>query len=388
MGSGDRARAEADARWMARCLELARRAEGRTAPNPMVGCVIVDRRGNVVAEGFHRRAGAPHAEAAALAQAAQAGRSVRGATLYVNLEPCKHTRNRRTSPCAPKVLEAGIARLVLGVGDPIRSHAGGAAWLAARGVSVTRGVLRRECADLNRGFFTWAKHGRPWFLLKAGVTLDGRVATRTGESQWITGTAARRDAHRLRNRLDAVLVGVGTVLADDPRLTARGVRGSRDPVRLVLDSRLRTPPSAALLRANTSSEARVIVATTSAASAARERRLCDRGAEVWRLGGKKRVELGRLASRLASEGVTTVLVEGGATVHAAFLDACLADELRLYVAPKIFGGAGTRAAPVWVGGEGVGRIAEAHHFRFLDEPERVGDDLVLTARAIRGRKRS
>lgn len=388
MSSRGRGGAERDERWMARCLELAQRAEGRTAPNPMVGCVIVDRRGEVVAEGFHRRAGAAHAEADALAKAARAGgRGARGATMYVNLEPCKHTRNRRTSPCAPKVLEAGIARLVVGIGDPIRSHAGGAAWLAARGVEVTRGVLRRECADLNRGFLTWARAGRPWFLLKAGVTLDGRVATRTGESQWITGAAARRDAHRLRDRLDAVLVGVGTVLADDPRLTTRGIRGGRDPIRVVLDSRLRTPPGASLLPANTSSKARVVVATTTKASASRERRLGARGAEIWRLGGGDRVDLGALASRLGHEGVTTVLVEGGAGVHGGFLEAGLADELRLYVAPTVFGGRGAGAAPVWVGGRGVARIADAGRFRFDGEPRRVGDDLVLTARAARGPSR-
>jgi diaminohydroxyphosphoribosylaminopyrimidine deaminase/5-amino-6-(5-phosphoribosylamino)uracil reductase len=370
---------------MARCLELARRAEGRTAPNPMVGCVIVDRRGRLVAEGFHRRIGAAHAEAEALAAAAKKrGMGARGATMYVNLEPCKHTRNRRTSPCAPRVLEAGIARLVVGMGDPLRSHSGGAAWLAKQGVAVTRGVLRAECADLNRGFVTWAKWRRPWFVLKAGVTLDGRVATRAGDSQWITGPAARKDAHRLRDRLDAVLVGVGTVLADDPRLTAR-VRGGRDPVRVVLDSRLRTPLEAKVLPANSWSKARVIVATTGAVAKARERRLAERGAEVWRLGDSGRVDVDALATALATEGVTTVLAEGGAAVHASLVDAGLADEVVLYVAPMVFGGRGRGAAPGWVAGEGVERIVDAARFRFAGEPRRVGDDLVLNARARRRR---
>jgi len=385
MSGKPRSDTERDAHWMKRCLELAQRAEGRTAPNPMVGCVIVNRRGQVVGEGFHRRAGTAHAEAAALAAVAKrGGKGARGATLYVNLEPCNHTRNRRTTPCAPKLLDAGIARLVVGMGDPIRSHAGGTAWLARQGVEVTRGVLARECADLNRGFVTWAKQGRPWFVLKAGVTFDGRVATRAGESQWITGEAARKDAHRLRNRLDAVLCGSGTVLADDPALTVRGVRGGRDPIRVVLDSRLRTPADAALLPTNAHGSAvRVIIAATSAASATRERRLCAAGAEVWRLGSGRHVDLPALATRLADEGVTTVLVEGGAAVHSGFLDAGLADEVQLYIAPMVFGGSGKNAAPTWVAGQGVARIADAARFRFEGEPRRVGDDLLLTARAIR-----
>ncbi len=367
---------------MARCLELARRGAGRTSPNPMVGCVIVDRRGQVVAEGYHRRLGGLHAEAEALRRADPA--RTRGATMYVNLEPCKHRKNRRTTPCAPKVLEAGIARLVVGMNDPIRSHGGGAAWLARRGIEVTRNVLRAECVELNRGFVTWARAGRPWFTLKAAITLDGRVATRTGESQWITGAAARRDGHRLRAVSDAILVGSNTVLADDPRLTARGVRG-RDPIRIVIDGRLRTPPDARLLPARSGgSPAAVIIATTRSAPASRERRLCAAGAEVWRLGRGRHVDVLALARRLGERGVTSVLVEGGAGVHAALVDADLADELRLYLAPMVFGsGAGKTMAPPWLTGDGVARIADAPRFAFFGPPERLGDDLVLVARPRR-----
>jgi diaminohydroxyphosphoribosylaminopyrimidine deaminase/5-amino-6-(5-phosphoribosylamino)uracil reductase len=377
--SGDAQRA-VDERHMARCLELARQAEGRTAPNPMVGCVIVDPAGAVVAEGFHRRAGAPHAEAEALARL---GGQARGCTMYVNLEPCNHRNNRRTVPCAPAVAASGIARLVVGMGDPIRSHAGGAAWLARQGVAVTRGVLREACLELNRAFVTAARLGRPWFVLKAGITLDGKVATRTGESQWITGPAARQDAHRLRDRLDAVLVGVGTVLADDPRLTVRGVRGGRDPVRVVVDSRLRTPVSARLLPANGKSQARTIVATTEAAPRTREARLRQAGAEVWRVGRGPRVDLPALARRLAEADIGAVLVEGGAELHAALIAADLVDELVLYVAPLVLGGRGERGGLSWVGGPGVDALARAARFGFAGEPRRVGDDVILTLR--RGR---
>ena len=373
-----------DEQHMARCLELARLAEGRTSPNPMVGCVIVDPAGAVVAEGFHRRAGAPHAEAEALAQI---GGRAPGCTMYVNLEPCNHRINRRTVPCAPAVAEAGIARLVMGMGDPIRSHAGGAAWLARQGVDVTRGVLRAASLELNRAFVTRARLGRPWFVLKAGTTLDGKVATRTGESQWITGPEARQDAHRLRDRLDAILVGVGTVLADDPQLTVRGVRGGRDPVRVVVDSRLRTPATARLLPAH-GSPARTIIATTEAAPRAREERLRQAGAEVWRVGAGPRVDLPVLARRLADADINAVLVEGGADLHAAMIQAELADEIILYLAPMVLGGRGAHAGLPWVGGPGIDALARAARFTFAGAPRQVGSDLVLTLCRTPARRRS
>jgi diaminohydroxyphosphoribosylaminopyrimidine deaminase / 5-amino-6-(5-phosphoribosylamino)uracil reductase len=370
--------AATDERHMARCLELARRAEGRTAPNPLVGCVIVAPSGEVVAEGWHRRAGAPHAEAAALASLSN---RAAGCTLYVNLEPCRHRTGRRTAPCAPLVAEAGIARVVVGMTDPIRSHGGGAAWLARQGVAVSRGVLRAECRELNLPFSTWARQGRPRVVLKAGVTLDGRVATRAGQSRWITGAEARRDVHRLRDRLDAIMVGVGTVLADDPALTVRGVRGGRDPVRVVVDSRLRTPPGARVLPANSASRARVVIATTARASAAAEARLSAAGAEVWRVPGRgRRVDLAALAQRLGEAELLSVLVEGGPALHAAMTAADLVDEVVLYVAPVVFGGAGARAALPWVGGEGVAAIADATRFAFVGEPVRVGQDLRIRLR--------
>ncbi len=359
---------------MARCLELARGGQGKTSPNPMVGCVIADGRGRVVAEGFHRRLGAPHAEADALAKI---GGRAPGGTLYVNLEPCRHRSHRRTEPCAPRVLEAGIARLVIGMKDPFRSHGGGGAWLARNGIEVVHGVREAECRALNRAFIVWAKRGRPMFVLKAAVTLDGRVATRAGQSQWITGAKARRDGRAMRARLDAIAVGVKTVLADDPQLTARGVRGP-DPVRIVLDSRLRTPATARVLPVNSASKARVILACTTKAIGSRERVLTAAGAEVWRVPGRgKRVDLGRLAAMLAAQEIASVLVEGGATVHGAMLDAGLADEIVLYMAPLTVGGVG---APSWAGGRGVAALGDAGQFEFVGPPRQVGSDLVVLAR--------
>jgi diaminohydroxyphosphoribosylaminopyrimidine deaminase/5-amino-6-(5-phosphoribosylamino)uracil reductase len=215
---------------------------------------------------------------------------------------------------------------------------------------------------------------RPAFTLKAALTLDGKIATVAGQSKWITGEAARADVHRLRDTHDAVLVGVGTVIADDPWLTAR-VRGGRDPIRLVLDSQLRTPPRAHLLPRRNGP--RTIIVTTTRASATKERALVKAGAEVWRLGSHAngRIRLHELATRLGTEDVTSVLVEGGGEVHAAFLEARFADEVILYVAPKVVGG----PAPSWVGGNGLGTLAAAHRFDFVGEPVRIGDDLRLRA---------
>lgn len=362
-----------DEHWMRRCLELARRAEGRTSPNPIVGAVVLDKRGKLVSEGYHKRAGEAHAEKVALDLA---GRRAKGGTLYVNLEPCKHLKNRRTAPCAPLVLEAGIKRLVIGQADPIAAHAGGASWLSRRGVSVTRNVLQAECKEANRAFVSWARKGRPLYVLKVAASLDGKIATRSGESKWITGAKARADGRLLRSKLGAILVGVGTVLADDPRLTARGA-GMIDPVRVVLDSRLRTPIRARLLPANSNSKAQVIIATSAKAPKARALELVAAGAEVLRLPSVHgRLCLKSLSDALAARGISSVLVEGGADVHGAFLDAGLCDELRLYLAPKALGG----PAKSWLGGAGIEALEDAYRMRWQGEPQRLGDDILLIAR--------
>ncbi|HEY6174841.1 MAG TPA: bifunctional diaminohydroxyphosphoribosylaminopyrimidine deaminase/5-amino-6-(5-phosphoribosylamino)uracil reductase RibD, partial [Kofleriaceae bacterium] len=234
----DAAQDEIDRRYMARCLELAEVHRGRTAPNPIVGCVIVDPAGRVIAEGAHRGPGTDHGEAAALRKL---GGKAPGATLYCNLEPCSH--HGRTPPCAPAVRDAGVARVVIGSEDPIPDHGGGIELLRRARIKVIVGVLRDDCDRANRPFLTWAQFRRPAFTLKAAITLDGKIATVAGRSKWITGPAARDDVMRMRDTHDAVMVGIGTVLADDPWLTARR-QGARNPLRIVIDSKLRTPPAA------------------------------------------------------------------------------------------------------------------------------------------------
>lgn len=349
-----------DDRYLARCLELAETMRGRTSPNPIVGCVIV-KDGKVLAEGVHRGPGTHHGEADALAKL---GGRAPGATLYCNLEPCNH--HGRTPPCAPAVKAAGVARVVYGVDDPIAGHAGGARLLRGAGIAVTSGVLADACEAANRPFLTWARHGRPMFTLKAAVTLDGKIATASGESKWITGEPARADVMRLRDTHDAILVGINTVLADDPALTVRGRPNGRDPRRVILDSDLRTPPRAKVVPGS-------IIATSRASKPILEQQLTARGATVWRFPTKGNIPLRTLAARLASEGITSVLVEGGGQVHGSFLEAGFADELVLYVAPKLFG-----TGPGWVSGVSVRKLVQAYQFRF-GEPERFGEDLRIVA---------
>ena len=359
-----------DASFMARCLELARRAEGRTAPNPIVGAVVVDPRGRVLAEGWHRGAGMPHGEIEALGQL---GGRAPGATLYVNLEPCNHTG--RMPPCAPQVVASGVARVVIGMLDPFPGHGGGAEVLRAAGIEVTEGVLAEACTAANRPFVSWATRRRPWFVLKAAMSIDGKIAMPSGESRWITGAPARAHAHRLRDRCDAIVVGIGTVLADDPQLTVRGVEGGRDPARVVVDSQLRTPPDARVLPAASDSPARTIIATTRGAPEGPEVALRAAGAEVWRLPAAEGVDLRALAAELANVGLLDVMVEGGGILHAAFLSSGLPDELWLYVAPIILGG----PAPSWVGGAVARSLATAPRWKWDAEPERLGDDWLLRA---------
>ncbi len=300
-------RSEHDDVFMARALRLAEKYRGRTSPNPIVGCVIVDARGKVISEGAHHGPGKRHAEIVALDKL---DGKAPGATMYVTLEPCTH--HGRTPPCAPAVKASGVARVVIGSEDPVPGHGGGIEALRRAKISVTRALVD-ECDASNRPFLTWAMYGRAAFTLKAAITLDGKIATVKGQSKWITGEAARADVHHLRDTHDAVLVGIGTVLADDPWLTAR-LPGARDPIRVVLDSELRTSPRARLLRG-----AGAVIATTSRASAARERALVKAGAEVVRFSGRGRVPLdkpGAPARRTA--GSPSVLVEGGGEVHAAF----------------------------------------------------------------------
>lgn len=360
---------EVDLAHMARCLELAERYRGRTSPNPLVGCVIVDRNGKVIAEGAHRGPGTDHAEIVALRKLK--GKAP-GATLYVNLEPCNH--QGRTPPCAPVVRNSGVARVVIGIEDPIEDHSGGIVVLRRGRVKVTVGVLAEECTRANRAFLMWSTFRRPAFTLKAAITLDGKIATVSGLSKWITGPLARADVMRLRDQHDAVLVGIGTVLADNPLLTAR-LPGARDPIRIVIDTHLRTPPTAHLLPRK--SGPRTILVCGPEAPAAREAALVAKGAEVWRSDTHRngRIDFSPLTRMLADTGITSVLVEGGGEIHAYMLERRFADELVIYLAPKIVGG----PAKSWVGGKGLASLTSAHKFVFDGDPVDLAGDLRITA---------
>src|SRR4051794_25917309 len=289
-------------------LAEAERGRGRTHPNPIVGSLVVAG-GRVIARGHHERAGGPHAEVVALRKA---GARARGADLYVTLEPCNH--HGRTPPCTEAVLAAGIRRVFVGSVDPNPLvHGRGIRRMRAAGVRVEVGVLGGECDRANEQWFKFITRKMPWVVLKAAITLDGKLATPSGDSRWVTGPTARARVHELRDRLDAVLVGIGTVLADDPRLTARGP-GQRDPVRIVVDPQARVPPDSRVLQR---SAAETIVAVTLAAPGKRVRALERRGAAVIRCRHDRegRIVLRDLLLRLAGRGLTTVLVEGGARIH-------------------------------------------------------------------------
>ena len=353
-----------DDKFMRRALVLAEKHAGHTSPNPMVGCVIV-KHGTIIAEGAHRGPGHKHAELEALVKL---GGKARGATVYVNMEPCTHRRLGKV-PCAVAVKESGAVRVVVGSKDTFPGHGGGITALRRAGIAVSRALVA-ECDALNRGFLVWAATQRPAFTLKAALTLDGKIATVTGDAKWITGKAARADGHRLRNSHDAIMVGVGTVLADDPQLNCR-LTGGRDPIRIVLDGTLRTPPTARLLR----SSPRTIIVAGPRADKAKQVALEKAGAEVWRmkLRANGQVPIYELSHVLGQQQILSVLVEGGGQVHASFLEGRFAHDVVLYLAPKVVGG----PAPSWVGGKGVGTLAAAHELRPFGIPSYLGDDLRL-----------
>lgn len=312
---------------MARAIALAADPPHRTSPNPTVGCVIV-RDGDIVGEGVSRPAGQAHAEVEALRAAA--GRA-RGADVYCTLEPCSHTG--RTPPCTEALIAAGVARVFVGAVDPNPLvHGRGVQQLRAAGIEVEVGLLAEDCARLHAPFFRYITARRPWVLLKAAITLDGRIATAAGDSKWITGPAARRDAHRLRVWSDAVMVGAATVAADDPRLTVRHVEGE-DPLRVVVDTRAETRPDAALAGPGT------VVCHAPDADPARLAALRDVGVETLPVphGDDGRLDLATLVADLAARGVVKLMVEGGGKLHGALLAARLADEACLYLAPTVIG---------------------------------------------------
>ncbi len=358
---------------MTLALRLAARGQGTTSPNPMVGALVV-KQGRIIGQGYHLRSGQPHAEILALRQA---GKQARGATLYVTLEPCCHLK-KRTPPCAPVVVHSGVSRVVIAMSDPNPSVKGrGVAQLRRAGLTVTTGVARREAEELNRAYSHWIRTKRPYVTLKAGMTLDGKIATASGDSRWITSTMSRQEVHELRGQVDAVLVGVGTVLADNPSLTARtGAQlrnlAARQPLRIIVDSRLRVPSNAQVL--SQQHKARTLVATTRFAPAVRVRAIQKKGIEAAVFPAiRGRVSLPALLKELGRRGIISLLVEGGSEMNAAMLKAKLVNHVRFYVAPTLLGG---RDAKAVIGGKSPVRLVQALKLRNV-HIRSVADDVVV-----------
>jgi len=356
---------------MREALALAAHAVGLSDPNPRVGCVIVGADGRLCGRGHTQEAGGAHAEVMALRDAEARGADVRGGTVYVTLEPCSH--HGRTPPCAEALVAAGVARVVIALRDPNPLVSGrGAARLEAAGIAVEWGGGGEESRELNIGFVSRMERGRPWLRLKAAVSLDGRTALADGTSQWITGEAARSDGHAWRKRASAVLTGVGTVREDDPRLDVRLVATARQPLRVIVDSRLETPPTARILAPPGS-----VLVYGAVDDAARRRALEDQGAEVVVLpNGTGKVDLAAMLADLGRRGINELHAEAGEKLNASLLGAGLVDELLVYLAPRLLGsGRGLAAlAPIV-------RLDEALGFAFTGV-ERVGADLRLLLRPV------
>ncbi len=360
--------------WMQRALLLAAYGKGRVEPNPMVGCVLV-RDGRVVGEGGHAQYGGPHAEVEALRQA---GRSARGATAYVTLEPCCHYG--KTPPCTDALIAAGVRRVVVAMRDKLPPVSGrGVGILRKAGIKVAIGLCEEEAHRLNSPYLKLKATGRPWVVLKWAQSIDGKIATRTGDSKWISGKESLRYAHTLRGLMDAVIVGVGTVIADDPALTCRLVKARRRSTRIVLDPQLRTPLTAQLVR--TTGKIPTVVATARGmVGSAKARRLRAKGVEILGLPSSKRgLDLDRLLKELGGWGMTNVMVEGGGRTLGSFVDQALADEVMIFVSRRLIGGEEARSA---LSGLGPARIADCLRPTWTGV-SRCGDDDVYHLRLKR-----
>ena len=351
--------------FMREALRIARNAEGRTSPNPLVGCVVV-RDGKIIAEGWHRKAGTPHAEIHALNMA---GELARGATLYVTLEPCSHFG--RTPPCARAIVDAGIKKVFAAMTDPNPKVAGrGVEILRSAGIEVEVGLLEDEARRLNEVFLKFITERSPFVTLKFACSLDGKIATVGGQSQWISCEASRKFSHHLRDVNDGILVGVGTVLADNPSLTTRLVEG-KNPVRIVVDSNARTPLDAKVVM---DGQSKTFVAVTTNAPPEKISALKNRGVEIITAGDGARVDLKILMRELADREITSVLVDGGGTINFAMLNAGLVDKIFAFVAPKIIGGKNALTA---VAGDGFLKLTDAVELTNFSA-EKIGDDILLS----------
>ena len=366
-----------DAHFMRLALRLARRGYGATMPNPMVGAVLV-KGGEIIGRGWHHRAGEPHAEIEALRHAAKLGHSPRGATLFVTLEPC--CTHGRTPPCTDAIIAAGIRRVVIGATDPNPQHAGrGFEILQRRGIEVIHGVLAEECAALNEGFNHWIVRRTPFVTVKAAMTLDGKIATASGESKWITGERARAYGMKLRQGSDAILVGINTILADDPSLTFRAGQQTKAPRpalrRIILDSLARTPLTAKIVTDESAPWTTIVVSKD--APAKRVAALAKQ-ASVLVVPGTQRasINLRWLLKKLGADGVTSLLVEGGGEVNASFLLGGLAQRVAFFYAPKILGGRDSLKAVAGDGAKSLREVVPLTELRW----QKLGADLLLTAR--------
>jgi diaminohydroxyphosphoribosylaminopyrimidine deaminase/5-amino-6-(5-phosphoribosylamino)uracil reductase len=356
---------------MKRALRLAARGQGRVEPNPMVGSVIV-RRGRIIGEGYHRRFGGPHAEIVALGRCSG---NARGATVYVTLEPCCH--HGKTPPCTQALIDAGVSRVVAAMRDPNPQVAGrGLRKLRAAGIAVETGLLGEQAAELNAPYIKLTTQGRPWVILKWAQSLDGKIATRTGDSKWISGARSREHAHRVRGRVDAIIVGRNTVMTDDPQLTCRVGRVRRVATRVVLDPGLRTPATARL--AQTSRKVPTWFFCADNVARSRMKTLESAGCRICRVPcNGHRLSLPAVLDVLGDHSMTNVLVEGGGQVLGDFVDQQLADEFHVYVAPLLISGTGSRSAVV---GRGAETIREAFRLPGRRTTRQLGEDWLIHAR--------
>lgn len=359
-----------DEKYMRQAIALALKGTGRVNPNPLVGAVVV-KDGRVIGEGYHQQYGCPHAERNALAACTE---SPAGATIYVTLEPCCH--HGKNPPCTQALIQAGVSRVVVGSADPNPLVAGkGIAQLKAAGIQVEEGCLQAECDAINFIFFHYITTKQPYLALKYAMTADGKIACHTGASRWITGEAARHHVHQLRNKYAAIMVGTGTLLADDPELTCR-IENGNNPVRIVCDTQLRTPLSAKLV--TTATEVPTIIATC-CQDEIRHKPYQEAGCQVWVLPSKnKGVDLHALLQRLGQEKIDSVLVEGGGQLNWSLLQAGLVQRVYTYIAPKIFGG---DAAKSPVGGIGVDTPQQAFQMKVVST-QQLGDDFLLEQEVV------
>lgn len=361
--------------YMRLAIRLAKKARGRTSPNPLVGAVVV-KNGEIVGKGFHKKAGEPHAEINALNDA---GKKAAGGELYVNLEPCNHYG--RTPPCTKRIVDSGIKKVYVGMEDPNKNVAGGGIQcLKDNGIYVKQGILKDECQNLNEAYIKYITEKKPFVILKSAASLDGKIATRVGDTKWITNEKSRAILHRLRDEVDGILVGIGTVMADDPELTTRlKDRKGKDPVRIIVDSKLRILPGAKVL--NSESEAETIIATTELAPKEKIKKIEALGARVLVVGSKdSRVDLGELVYELGKLEITSLLIEGGAEINGSSLDSGIIDKVLFFYAPKIIGGTG---ALNMIGGEGIEKLSDAVNLRDI-KVRRLGDDILVEGYVNKG----